>query len=144
MNGFKGDVIIENFDLPSDDPAGGVSLILQTSLRNPSAVGVELAMLGFENFFGSTNIGPAGSTNAFALSPLSTIQLQLSGRLIAQTTQQGLDDVSTIFNGFIHGVPSQLIVQGAYAGPKSCTWLNQGILKLAIAVILVNLLNFLL
>lgn len=138
MNGFKGDVTIESFDLPANDPAGGVSLILQTSLKNPSAVGVELSQIGFENSFGATDIGPAGSTAAFALAPLSTIPLQLSGRLIPQTSQQGLDDVSTIFNGYIHGVPSMLTVRGAYAGPVDCTWLNQGILKLAIPVILVS------
>lgn len=139
MNGFKGDVTVKSFDLPANDPAGGVSLVLQTTLKNPSAVGVELSMIGFENSFGNTVIGPAGSTAPFSLSPSSTIALQLSGRLIPQSTQQGLDDVSTIFNGYIHGVPSLLTVRGAYAGPPACTWLNQGILNLAIPVILVSI-----
>jgi hypothetical protein len=136
MNGFKGAVIIENFDLPANDPAGGVALTLQTSLKNPSSVGVALSTIGFANSFGNTIIGPASSTAPFELLPKSTIQLPLAGRLIPQTTPQGLADVSTIFNGFIHGVPSQLIVTGTNSGPADCVWLNEGIKKLSIPVIL--------
>lgn len=137
MDGFKGGVTVESFDLPSNDPAGGVTLTLQTSLVNPSSVGVALSTIGFENTFGSTDIGPV-SSGAFVLLPKSTIALPLAGRLIPQSTSQGLADVSTIFNGFIHGVPSQLVVHGAFSGPSDVTWLNTGIKQLAIAVILVR------
>ena len=99
MNGFKGGVTIDSFDLPANDPAGGVSLTLATTLVNPASVGVALSTIGFQNSFGSTIIGPAASTGAFTLLPKSTIQLPLAGRLIAQTTPLGLQDVSTIFNG---------------------------------------------
>lgn len=34
MNGLKGGVIINSFDLPSNDPAGGVHLTLQTTVTN--------------------------------------------------------------------------------------------------------------
>ena len=34
MNGLKGGVTIDTFDLPSDDPAGGIHLTLQTSVSN--------------------------------------------------------------------------------------------------------------
>lgn len=139
MNGFRGGVTVKSFDLPTNDPAGGVSLSLQTSLKNPSSVGVALSQIGFQNSFGTTNIGPAGSTAPFSLLPKSTISLALAGRLIPQTTPQGLQDVSTIFNGYINGVPSNLIVQGAYAGPTDVSWLNDSIKKLAIAVVLVSL-----
>lgn len=138
MNGFKGDVTIDSFDLPSNNPAGGVTLNLQTTLKNPSSVGVELSTIGFVNFFGATEIGPAASKAPFALTPKSTIQLPLSGRLVPQTTPAALADVSTIFNGYIHGVPSDLIVQGNSAGPSDCTWLNEGIKVLKIPVILVR------
>ncbi|BGP44010.1 hypothetical protein JCM10449v2_008067 [Rhodotorula kratochvilovae] len=135
MNGFKGLVKIDAFDLPANDPAGGISLQLQTTLTNPSSVGVALSQIGFQNFFGSTNIGPAASTAAFNLSPKTTIALPLSGRLVPQSSEQGLADVSTLFNGFIHGVPSDLIVQGDYAGPSDCSWLNNGIKQLGIPVV---------
>jgi len=135
MNGFKGLVKIESFDLPANDPAGGITLTLATSLTNPSSVGVALSQIGFQNFFGSTNIGPVASTGAFDLSPKTTIALPLAGRLVPQSSDQGLADVSTLFNGFIHGVPSDLIVQGDYAGPSDCSWLNNGIKQLGIPVV---------
>lgn len=138
MNGFRGGVIVNSFDLPSNDPAGGVSLSLQTTLVNPSSVGVALSRIGFQNSFGATNIGPAVSLAPFNLAPKSTISLALGGRLIPQTTPTGLQDVSTIFNGFINGVPSDLIVKGDFAGPSDVTWLNEGIKLLSIAVVLVS------
>lgn len=141
MNGFKNLVTIESFDLPYNDPAGGIHLTLQTSLTNPSSVGVALSTIGFQNSFGATFIGPAASTAAFDLNPKATIALPLAGRLIPQSTEQGLADVSNIFNGFVHGVPSQLVVHGDYAGPSDCTWLNNGIKQLAIPVILVRRLS---
>lgn len=138
LNGLKGDVRIDSFNLPANDPAGGVTLELQTTITNPSSVGVALSTIGFVNSFGSTYIGPASSTSAFTLTPKSTINLALAGRLIPQTTSQGLQDVSTIFNGYLHGVPSLLVVAGNNAGPSDCTWLNNGIKALQIPVILVS------
>ncbi|GAA6063179.1 hypothetical protein JCM10212_003114 [Sporobolomyces blumeae] len=136
MNGFKNLVTIESFDLPYNDPAGGIHLTLQTSLTNPSSVGVALSSIGFQNSFGATTIGPAASANAFNLNPKATIALPLVGRLVPQSSPQGLADVSAIFNGFVHGVPSKLVVHGDSAGPADCSWLNNGIKKLAIPVIL--------
>ncbi|KEI38214.1 uncharacterized protein L969DRAFT_517877 [Mixia osmundae IAM 14324] len=136
MDSFIGDVLINSFDLPANDPAGGITLTLQTTLTNPASVGVQLSTIAFENTFGATDIGPAASTAAFVLPPKGTLQLPLAGRLIPQTTQQGLDDVSTIFNGFVHGVPAQLLVHGVTAGPDGVTWLNDGIKALAIPVTL--------
>ncbi|BGP00846.1 hypothetical protein RTBOTA2_002159 [Rhodotorula toruloides] len=135
MNGFKNLVTIESFDLPYNDPAGGIHLTLQTQLTNPSSVGVALAGIGFQNFFGDTNIGPAASNGSFALTPKSTIQLPLVGRLIPQSDPKALADVSTIFNGFVHGVPSELVVHGDSAG-NTASWLETGIKNLAIPVIL--------
>lgn len=34
MNGLKNGVVINSFDLPSNDPAGGVHLTLQTTVTN--------------------------------------------------------------------------------------------------------------
>lgn len=99
LNGLKNDVTITHFDLPYNDPAGGIHLTIDTQIVNPSAVGVELSALSFINSFGSTIIGPAAAANPFTLSPKSTISLPLAGRLVPQTSDQGLQDVSTIFNG---------------------------------------------
>lgn len=142
MNSFAGLVKINEFNLPANDPAGGVTLQLGTTLTNPASVGISLSTIGFENYFGATNIGPASSAGEFVLTPKATISLPLSGRLVPQTSESGLADVSTIFNGYIHGVPSNIIVAGANAGPADCVWLNAGIKKLSIAVVLVRILPF--
>lgn len=117
MNNLKGGVKIETFDLPSNDPAGGIHLTLQTTVTNPSQVGVELTSFAFANFFQNVHIGPAATSQAFSLSPLQTIPLPLTGRLIPQDSQAGLDAVSAMFNGFIHGKDSDIVVQGDSAGP---------------------------
>lgn len=81
LNNLRGGVIINSFDLPYNDPAGGVHLTLATSVTNPSSVGVSLSQIGFQNFFDNVNIGPVASTAPFVLAPLATISLPLAGRL---------------------------------------------------------------
>ncbi|KAI0739355.1 hypothetical protein C8Q80DRAFT_1123812 [Daedaleopsis nitida] len=126
MNNLKGGVKIETFDLPSNDPAG------------PSQVGVELTSIAFENFFQNVDIGPASASETFSLLPLTTVPLPLTGRLIPQKEQAGLDAVSAMFNSFIHGKDSDIIVQGQSAGPTDVTWLNEGIKALKVETILPN------
>ncbi|RDX40651.1 hypothetical protein OH76DRAFT_1365915 [Lentinus brumalis] len=138
MNSLKGGVKIETFDLPSNDPDGGIHLTLQTNVTNPSQVGVELTSIGFQNFFQNVHIGPASASDTFSLSPQTTIPLALTGRLIPQSEQSGLDAVSAMFNAFIHGKDSNIVVQGDSAGPTDVTWLNEGIKALKVETVLPN------
>lgn len=138
MNGLKNGVVVNSFDLPANDPAGGIHLTLNTTVTNPSQVGIELSTIGFQNFFQSTHLGPAASTGAFTLAPQSTIGLPLAGRLIPQDSSQGLADVSAVFNAFIHGQDSPVTVYGDSAGPSDVTWLNTGIKSLQIQTTLPN------
>ncbi|KAI0710861.1 hypothetical protein C8Q76DRAFT_623714 [Earliella scabrosa] len=138
MNSLKGGVKIESFDLPSNDPAGGIHLTLETTVTNPSQVGVELTSIAFANFFQNVNIGPAATSKTFNLSPLTTIPLPLTGRLVPQSSQSGLDAVSAMFNAFIHGKDSDILVQGQSAGPTDVSWLNEGIKALKVKTVLPN------
>ncbi|KAH9907677.1 uncharacterized protein BXZ73DRAFT_102073 [Epithele typhae] len=108
MNGLKGGVKIETFDLPSNDPAGG-------------------------NFFEDVNIGSVVSTNSFTLSPTSTVALPVAGRLAPQKEEAGLAAVSAIFNAFIHG--NDIVVQGDSADPTDISWLNDGIKVLQVQTV---------
>ncbi len=81
-------------------------------------MGIELSTIGFQNFVGSTLLGPAASTSAFTLAPQSSINLPLVGRLIPQNSSSGLTDVSNVFNMFIHGMDSNVSVRGDTAGPS--------------------------
>ncbi|TBU46075.1 hypothetical protein BD309DRAFT_663805 [Dichomitus squalens] len=138
MNSLKDGVKINSFDLPSNDPAGGIHLTLNTSVTNPSQVGVALDSIAFQNFFQNVNIGPASSGSAFSLSPQTTVELPLTGRLVPQSSQDDLAAVSLMFNNFLHGKDSNITVQGDGAGPTDVTWLNEGIKALTIQTILPN------
>ncbi|KIJ38952.1 hypothetical protein M422DRAFT_258368 [Sphaerobolus stellatus SS14] len=136
MNGLKGGVTIDSFDLPANDPAGGVHLTLQTTVTNPSQVGVELSSLSFNNFVGSTLLGPAAASDTFTLAPQSTFKLPLVGRLVKQDSDSGLAAVSQVFTDFIHGKDTAVTVVGASAGPSDVTWLNNAITSLNISAVL--------
>ncbi|KAF7983257.1 hypothetical protein HWV62_22882 [Athelia sp. TMB] len=139
FNGLKGGVTIQSFDLPSNDPAGGITLTIESTVANPSQVGIAVSSLAFNAFYGSTGIGPVASTGAVTLLPQSTSPLSLAGRLIPQTSASGLAAVSTVFNNFVHGESSNVSVVGASAGDSSVTWLNEGIQSLEVATLLPNM-----
>ncbi|KAL8280236.1 hypothetical protein RQP46_007350 [Phenoliferia psychrophenolica] len=112
-----------------------VSISKTSSITNPSQIGVALDAINFDAGWGSTFLGPVGSTGPFTLLPKGVTKLALAGRLVQQTTPQGLADVSTVINGFIHELPSELLVTGSSVMPAA-TWLNTGIKELKVAVIL--------
>ncbi|KAG2175943.1 hypothetical protein INT44_000421 [Umbelopsis vinacea] len=133
MAGLVNDVKINSFNLPSNDPNGGISLVLQTTLTNPSQVGVSLQGLGFESFFGSVDIGPVAGTNV-NLPPQGTAQVQMSGRLVKQSSSEGLAALETLFNNYLGHKETSLSVKGSSAsGPSGqINWLSEAFQKLTI------------
>ncbi|KAH9961311.1 hypothetical protein BC827DRAFT_1260505 [Russula dissimulans] len=138
LNNLKNAVVINSFDLPSNDPAGGIHLTLDTSITNPSQVGIALSSINFQTYFGDTNIGPVASSGSFTLAPLATSPLSLTGRLVPQTQQSELLDVSTVFNNFIHGLDSHVSVHGDSTGPEDVAWLNDAFKSLIVDTVLPN------
>ncbi|KAG1851680.1 hypothetical protein F4604DRAFT_1933963 [Suillus subluteus] len=138
FNGLKNGVVINSFDLPSNDPAGGIHLTINSEVINPSQVGIELSSLAFNTYANGIEIAPVSSTSTVTLAPNSTSSLGLAGRLIPQNSLEGLATVSTIFNNYIHGMDSQVTVYGAGAGPSDVTWLNEGIQTLQVVTSLPN------
>ncbi|KAJ7716738.1 hypothetical protein DFH07DRAFT_349612 [Mycena maculata] len=137
FNGLKGGVIIQSFDLPSDDPAGGIHLTINATATNPSQVGISLSSLSFDTYVNGTMIAPVAS-GSVSLTPGATSALALVGRLVPQNSSEGLAVVSSVFNNFVHGLDSNVIVQGASAGLSDVTWLNDGIKALQVAAVLPN------
>ncbi|KAF9529294.1 hypothetical protein CPB83DRAFT_790385 [Crepidotus variabilis] len=138
FNGLKDAVKIHSFDLPANDPAGGIHLTIQATTINPSQVGIELSSIGFNTEYNGIMIAPVASTGELTLAPLSTSQLSLAGRLIPQQSSEGLAAVSDVFNNFLHGKDSDVVVHGASAGSLDVTWLNDGIKVLQVATVLPN------
>lgn len=152
MNGLQGAVTINSFDLPADDPAGGITLTLATTIVNvmctfeisfnmtdtfqPSQVGIQLESLNFASYSSAgTYLGPVSSVPQTSLQPVGSSQMNLTGRMVPQTTDAGLADLSTIFTNFIHDIPSNVIVQGVSATPD-VSWLTAGVKTLKIASVL--------
>lgn len=137
FNGLKNGVKIKTFDLPSNDPAGGIRLTLDANTTNvsmlttsilsqslnpciqPSQVGIELSSIGFETFVGNVMIAPVLSTGVVTLAPMSTSDLSLVGRLVPQDSPAGLSAVSDVFNNFVQGKDSTVVVHGVSAGPQN-------------------------
>jgi hypothetical protein len=136
MNGLKNAVTINNFDLPADDPAGGITLTLDTTIANPSQVGIQLNSLAFGSYYSTgTYLGPVASVPQLSLAPLATSQVKFKGRLVPQTTAAGLADLSKIFTDFIHNISSNVEVRGVAADPD-VSWLSAGVKTLSVASVL--------
>ncbi|CDS08956.1 hypothetical protein LRAMOSA10316 [Lichtheimia ramosa] len=125
---FKDCVSITKFDLPANDPAGGIQLITQTVIKNPSQVGFNLAGAGFESYFNDILLGPLASDGAAVFPPLGTSQMQMKGRLIKQDSQEGLDAITEVFSNYLSAKNSTLEVKGVSgSGPNGQVgWLTTG------------------
>lgn len=131
MNGLRNDVKILDYDLPSNDPAGGIHLTAQASVQNPSQVGIELTSFGVTAWRNGTNLGPVAARHAFTLNPRSKTHLPLSGRIMHQSGKD-LDVLSHIFTDVVHGKAIPVNIHGDHAGASDIKWLNEGIKALKV------------
>ncbi|KAN0059778.1 hypothetical protein ACQY0O_008352 [Thecaphora frezii] len=136
FNGLKKSVIINSFDLPSNDPAGGIHLTADSTIYNPAQVGVQLSRFGVGITRNDSFIGPAAAEQGFTLQALAVTTLPLVGRLVPQTTEAGLAALSEIFTNFVGNVNTDVMVNGDFAGPEGVAWLNDGIKVLRTVVAL--------
>ncbi|ROX06129.1 hypothetical protein DM773_26400, partial [Escherichia coli] len=125
-----------DYDLPSNDPAGGIHLTAESDITSPSQVGVRLSRFGVSVWSNGTNLGPTAAESEFTLNPLSSTNLPLAGRLKHQSDDGDLEVLSNIFTNVVHGETIPLTIQGEYAGPSEVTWLNEGIKSLKVNTIL--------
>ena len=133
FNNLKNAVSISAYDLPSNDPAGGIHLTAQAVINNPSQVGVQLSRFGTTAWRNNTNLGPVAAASSFVLQPLSTTSLSLTGRLQHQDSNHGLATLSQTFTDVVHGKTIPVQIHGEYAGSSNVTWLNEGIKLLQIS-----------
>lgn len=78
---------------------------------------MQLSSISFDTFFGDSMIASVESVGQVLLAPSSTSSLSLNGRLLPQESSVGLSAVSTVFDNFLHGMDSNITVQGAGAAP---------------------------
>ncbi|KAL1915656.1 uncharacterized protein VTP21DRAFT_6415 [Calcarisporiella thermophila] len=138
MNGLKDAVKIVKFDLPSDDPAGGIHAVITTSLTNPSNVGLQVQQVQFDNTFKGFKVAEVAANNQL-IDGNAVNQVTLEGRIIPQA--QGSDAMKAVeemFNNYLHGIDTPLGVIGtAVVGPQGpVEWLSNAFKTLKLDVTL--------
>jgi len=88
-------------------------LFLQLNFQQPSQVGIQ-SSIGFDTYYNDVLIGSVAGP--VTLSPNAVSPLPLAGRLVPQTTPAGIAAVAEVFNNFLTGKDSNVVVLGASAG----------------------------
>ncbi|KAI9279037.1 hypothetical protein BC943DRAFT_298272, partial [Umbelopsis sp. AD052] len=134
MQSFKDDVSITAFNLPANDPNGGIVLDVTTAIKNPSTVGVDLSGIAFESYLGSVDLGPLSSVGGANFPPHGQSSVNLTGSLESQSSSQGLSAIQTLFTNFLSGKATSLTVKGKSAsGPSGqVDWLTRAFQSLTI------------
>ncbi|KAI9022193.1 hypothetical protein CLU79DRAFT_702427 [Phycomyces nitens] len=133
-NGFKDAVVINSFDLPSNDPNGGITLTAKSTIKNPSQVGFNLNGVSFNAYYDGVLLGPLGSDGGAVFPPQGAGDLSLKGRLIHQDSAEGLKAVTTVFENYLGANNSIVSIQGSSAsGPNGeVGWLTTAFKSLKI------------
>lgn len=136
INGFE-DVKILDFQLPGNDPAGGITMQTLTSLWNPSPFSVQLGTLELDLFYKGLFIGPAVTAGPVNITTgLNTVMLR--GRMSSQAgNESALGLLGELFTGYLNGDVVPVIARGVattQANGEPVSWLTQGIKALKINV----------
>lgn len=135
FNNFRNGVSLDAFDLPSDDPLGGIHLIASADVQNPSQIGINLDRLGLTfNLQESPDLGEIQLAKNLLFSPLQKSTVFVSGRILPQTGS-GLQAFQKVVQNYVTNLPTKLQVKCIYAGPGEIVWLNNAIRQLSIEVI---------
>ncbi|KAJ3283311.1 hypothetical protein HK104_010446 [Borealophlyctis nickersoniae] len=132
MEGLK-NVSITSFNLPSDDPAGGIRVETTTSLNNPSPLAVDLSDVFFNASYAGSSVGVLSSRN-FTLKRGEN-NLSLTGRLFPTQNTTTLAAVSTMFTNYITAKDTNLTVISVNS-TSPASWLVQGFIGLPLNVVL--------
>ncbi|EPB90640.1 hypothetical protein HMPREF1544_02550 [Mucor circinelloides 1006PhL] len=118
-NGFKNAVTVKSFDLPANDPAGGITLTADTVINNPSQVGFNLGGAAFETYFNGVDLGPLATDGAAFFAPLSSSSMKMKGRLVPQDTKEGIVAITTVFGHYLAGMSSDFTIKGVSGSGSS-------------------------
>lgn len=127
MNNFP-NVQIKSFDLPANDPAGGIQLKVETGLENPSPIGMEVGDMYFDMTYNGTKVGEVVSYQVTLESGMNA--LTMAGRLVPQSNQADLDTLSEMMSKYLKGETADVSVVGTNVRPNNNTepisWLLAG------------------
>ncbi|RUP43844.1 hypothetical protein BC936DRAFT_136643 [Jimgerdemannia flammicorona] len=131
LKGMQGiSAVVDSFQLPGNDPQGGITLIIATTLNNPSNVGISLNVLSFNSFFADNNgdhlLGPLAASSV-TIPPSGKISFSMVGRLIPQSSANDLAAIQTVFDNYLAGKNTIVSVVGAGAAGATgdVSWLSE-------------------
>lgn len=135
MNSFDGNVKLVDFQLPADDPAGGIKFVATTGLNNPSAFNVNLGTVLFDLSYKGLYLG-TGSGVDTVIQPGGN-NITLKGTLVRQTGTESLAKTSELFTQYLNGEDSDVVATGrssVQADGKVISWLSTGLTALQLQV----------
>lgn len=131
------DVSISDFQLPGDDPAGGISLAVSTKFTNPSAFGVEIGILAVDLYYEDLYLGPAQTSSPINLTS-GVNSVNLVGRMLPYGNDTAaLAKLSTVFSNYLNGVITPVKAVGrsvTLPNGDQIDWLTKGIKALVLNV----------
>lgn len=136
INNFQ-NVELVDFQLPGNDPLGGISFQALTTLVNPSPFAVQLGQLNVNLYYQDLLMGPGATAGPINITSGPNTIL-LVGRILAwQDNQTALDMLSGIFTRYINGDTVPVMAKGVSATDalgREISWLAKGVKSLEINV----------
>ncbi|KAI8337106.1 hypothetical protein BC941DRAFT_353316 [Chlamydoabsidia padenii] len=138
MGGFK-DVKIQSFNLPANDPTGGILVELGTVMKSPSPIGIQLGTIQLNIGYQGVNLGMVSATNVTLVKDDNTIPLK--GSIKPLSNPADLEKVGTMFSTYVSGGVAQTSATGVSAAPDGHTpinWLTEAFKSVQLNVGLAN------
>ncbi|ORZ08637.1 hypothetical protein BCR42DRAFT_335337 [Absidia repens] len=126
MGGFK-DVKINSFELPANDPNGGILVNLGTVINSPSPVGVQLGTIQLNIGYQGVNLGMVSAENVTLKKGENLIPLK--GSIKPLSNPADLEKVGVMFSTYVSGGTAQTSAVGVSAAPdghNTINWLTEG------------------
>ncbi|SAM05156.1 hypothetical protein [Absidia glauca] len=121
MGGFK-DVKIQSFNLPANDPTGGILVELGTVMKSPSPIGIQLGTIQLNIGYQGVNLGMVSASNVTLVKGDNTIPLK--GSIKPLTNPADLEKVGVMFSTYVSGGTAQTSATGVSAAPDGHTPIN--------------------
>ena len=136
MDNFAGNVKLVDFQLPADDPGGGIEFIATTGLDNPSAFNVDLGTVSFDLSYKGLYLGTGSGPNTVVQPGANNVTLK--GTLVPQNGTENLATVLELFTQYLNGESSDVIATGrssAQSDGSVVSWLSDGFTALQLHVL---------
>jgi LEA14-like dessication related protein len=135
INGFAGGVVLKNFALPGEDPAGGIKFTTTTTLTNSSPFTVDLGTVAFDLYYQGVNLG-RGTSSGVVIKPGGN-DVTLAGTMVPHTSTSDLDRIGKLFTAYLNGEAAPVQAKGVstrQSDGSSISWLSDGISALTLDV----------